>query len=156
MCALSKPLDLEEAPRYIFNVLLPYIYIYTLYPRPPPPLAHPPGVPRTCHASEHVLLLTQPAVVSDVCGLRRLVDELFATYAGEGDDDPMQSADIAQFLCETAVDEHAQVVRAHWERMEDDRPFDQRLAWETRRPLDIEVEPTNFRFEFREFGHALP
>jgi len=95
-------------------------------------------------ASEHVLLLTQPAVISDVCGLRRLVDELFATYAGEGDDDPMQSADIAQFLCETAVDEHAQVVRAHWERMEDDRPFDQRLAWETRRPLDIEVEPTNF------------
>ena len=94
-------------------------------------------------ANEHVLLIAQPAVVGDTLGLRRLVDELFATHAGAGDDEPMQSADIAQFLCEAAGNEDGKADRAYWKHMEDTRPFSQHLSWETGRTLDGEGEPCN-------------
>ena len=82
--------------------------------------------------NEHVLLLAMPAAAADARGLANLATELFETLAGAGDEEAMQFADVAQFLREAGEGDAADAGRALWSRLDGDKPFEQRLALQSR------------------------
>ena len=97
--------------------------------------------------TESILTLTQPAFAADPASMRILVEELAAHVAGEvaATDEPMQYADLAQWLRETRESEEGAEGRAFWQATDLSGIEDSRLGLETAvdsdGPFSPEVAP---------------